>query len=99
MASQPDSSCALEHYLGGAHRILETITPPTSAFVLETLELGTAEYEPAVCRETQRIAFLNYVLKPVFRSDPRERVFGTHQPASGVRRVRWKVSNSVSVCS
>jgi len=66
MASQPDSSCALEHYPGGAHRILETITPLTSAFVLETLELGTAEYEPVVWRETQRIVFLNCVLKPVF---------------------------------
>jgi len=66
MASQPDSSCALEHYPGGAHRILETITPLMSAFVLETLELGTAEYEPVVWRETQRIVFLNCVLKPVF---------------------------------
>jgi hypothetical protein len=33
-------------------------------------ELGTAEYEPVVWRETQRIMFLNCVLKLVFRSDP-----------------------------
>ena len=36
----------------------------------KTLELGTAEYEPVVWRESQRIMFLNCVLKPVFRSDP-----------------------------
>src|SRR3954454_14160527 len=39
-ASQPDSSCAFEHHPGGAHRILETITPLTSAFVPETLSRG-----------------------------------------------------------
>jgi hypothetical protein len=70
MASQPDSSCALEHYPGGAHRLLETITPLTSAFVLETLEFGTAKYGPVVWRKTQRTMFLNGILKPVFRSDP-----------------------------
>jgi hypothetical protein len=40
MASQPDSSCVLEYPLGDAHRILETVTPLTSAFILETLSRG-----------------------------------------------------------
>jgi hypothetical protein len=93
-ASQPNSSCALDYRLGGAHRLREAVTSLRSAFILKTLSRG--QIGTPVSGYVEEHGSLGFPPdnRPIFRRSEFQGL-GNTSTCPGVRRVRWKVPDVV----